>query len=184
MTGINYGPSYSLQYDLNGRLSGMQDVGGTVATASYDAGTGLMTGLSYFGFSETRQYNSLMQMTRQTVANSGTNVMDMQYNFTPGANNGRISAEADKLLAEQFRDQIPNADQAHHFAAFLQLGYAWGSAVGSMVANAWEVLEGTSGNPADIALGTYAASLGAALKAGTLAPSRAGDVIRSTICNH
>jgi len=102
MTGINYGPSYTLQYDGNGRLSGMQDTtnGNTVATASYDSGSGLMTGLSYFGFAETRTFNSLMQMTRQTVTNVGTTVMDMQYNFAAGANNGRITSSVDNMNSE------------------------------------------------------------------------------------
>src|SRR6516164_576024 len=102
MTGINYGPSYTLQYDGNGRLSGMQDTtnGNTVATASYDSGSGLMTGLSYFGFAETRTFNSLLQMTRQTVTNVGTTVMDMQYNFAAGANNGRITSSVDNMNSE------------------------------------------------------------------------------------
>ena len=51
-----------------------------------------MTGLNYFGFNETMQYNSLMQMTHQTVSNGMTPVMDMQYNFTAGQNNGRIAS--------------------------------------------------------------------------------------------
>ena len=97
MTGINYGPSYSLQYDGNGRLSGMN---GTDVTATYDAGTGLMTGLNYFGFNETMQYNSLMQMTHQTVSNGMTPVMDMQYNFTAGQNNGRIASSVDGIAGE------------------------------------------------------------------------------------
>ena len=89
MTGTNYGPQYSLQYDVNGRLSGMLDAANgnaTVATASYGV-AGEMLGLSYFGYSETRTYNNLLQMTRQTVSG----MMDMQYVYQAGANNGRIT---------------------------------------------------------------------------------------------
>ena len=46
----------------------MQERGNTtVATATYGV-AGEMTGLSYFGYSETRTYNALLQMTRQTVS--------------------------------------------------------------------------------------------------------------------
>ena len=39
MTGTNYGPNYTFQYDVNGRLGGMQEVvngyGSPVASATY-----------------------------------------------------------------------------------------------------------------------------------------------------
>lgn len=103
MTATNYGPSYTFQFDVNGRLSGMMDVAtqGGVASASYDAGLGVMTGLGYSGYNESRQFNDLLQMTRQTVATGGTNVMDLQYNFgTAGQNNGRIVSMADNVVGE------------------------------------------------------------------------------------
>jgi RHS repeat-associated protein len=53
-------------------------------------------------------------------------------------------------FAPQYQDEIPNADQAHHFAAFFQLGYMYGSMVGSIAATWWEKLEGTAGNIGDI----------------------------------
>uniref|UniRef100_Q024R0 YD repeat protein n=1 Tax=Solibacter usitatus (strain Ellin6076) TaxID=234267 RepID=Q024R0_SOLUE len=98
MTGTNYGPQYSLQYDVNGRLSGMQDAANgntTVATANYGV-AGEMLGLSYFGYSETRTYNSLLQMTRQTVSG----MMDMQYVYQNGQNNGRIVQAIDGIANE------------------------------------------------------------------------------------
>ena len=98
MTGTNYGPHYSLQYDVNGRLSGMLDAANgntTVATASYGV-AGEMSGLSYFGYNETRTYNNLMQMTHQTVSG----LMDMQYIYQSGANNGRITKAIDGIAGE------------------------------------------------------------------------------------
>ena len=64
------GPTYRMQFDTMGRVGSMQDASdnSTVASASYDNGTGLLNSLSYFGFSETRQFNNLLQMTRQTVS--------------------------------------------------------------------------------------------------------------------
>ena len=98
MTGTNYGPSYSLQYDVNGRLSGLLDAANgnaTVATASYGV-AGEMLGLSYFGYNETRSYNSLLQMTQQTVSG----MMDMQYLYAAGSNNGRITQAIDGIAGE------------------------------------------------------------------------------------
>uniref|UniRef100_Q024R2 YD repeat protein n=1 Tax=Solibacter usitatus (strain Ellin6076) TaxID=234267 RepID=Q024R2_SOLUE len=98
MTGTNYGPQYSLQYDVNGRLSGMLDAANgnaTVATANYGV-AGEMLGLSYFGYSETRTFNSLLQMTRQTVSG----MMDMQYVYQNGQNNGRIVQSIDGIANE------------------------------------------------------------------------------------
>src|ERR1039458_5274898 len=104
-----------MQYDANGRLGGMQE--GAVAdplavSASYGV-AGEMLGLAYQGpylagydgqvtwYSETRTYNTLLQLTRQTGTagisgplGSGT-MMDMQYVYTGGANNGRMAQSID-----------------------------------------------------------------------------------------
>ena len=39
---------------------------------------------------ETREYNSVGQMTRILATQSGSATMDLRYDFTAGANNGRI----------------------------------------------------------------------------------------------
>jgi RHS repeat-associated protein len=107
MTQINYpgGPSYQMQFDNMGRVGSMLDVSNgtygapTVASASYGA-AGQITNLSYFGWSETRTFNSLLQMTQQTVSNGSSNVMDQQYLYTSGANNGRITSSVDGTIGE------------------------------------------------------------------------------------
>ncbi len=55
-----------------------------------------MLGLSYFGYNETRSYNSLLQMTHQTVSG----MMDMQYLYAAGSNNGRITQAIDGIAGE------------------------------------------------------------------------------------
>src|SRR5947209_1579001 len=76
----NGGPLYQFQFDAMGRPSTMQDISNgtyfppTVASASYGV-SGELLNLSYNGYSETRTYNSLLQLTRMTVAG----MMDMQY---------------------------------------------------------------------------------------------------------
>src|SRR5438270_13884295 len=83
-------------------VNGMQDLtgGGTsgpsVASATYGV-AGQMDSMSYFGYSESRQYNSMFQMTRQTVIGQ----MDMQYVFdASGQNNGRIIQSIDGIAGE------------------------------------------------------------------------------------
>jgi YD repeat-containing protein len=39
-------------------------------------------------------------LTRQTVTNAGATVMDMQYVFAAGANNGRITSSIDGVVGE------------------------------------------------------------------------------------
>jgi RHS repeat-associated protein len=84
----------------------------------------------------------------------------------------------------QFQDQIPNADQAHHFAAFFQIGFTYGAGTGAAAATWWERLEGTPGNAGDIALGAAAAQIGANVAAGTLAVNQVGAEIRNDLCRH
>src|SRR5262249_8140323 len=92
------GPKDTYTYDAMGRLSGMSG-GGVNATATYGV-AGEMLGLSYNGLTETRTYNSMLQLTRQTVTGAGSTLMDMQYLFAAGANNGRIASSVDGVLGE------------------------------------------------------------------------------------
>jgi RHS repeat-associated protein len=105
---------YLYFYDAQGRLNGMTETscltqtviynacspnnGSTVATAGYGA-AGEMTALTYDGYSETRTYNSLLQLTRMTATGSGQTVMDMQYTFSGTQNNGRITQSTDGTIA-------------------------------------------------------------------------------------
>jgi RHS repeat-associated protein len=89
------GETHGFTFDAMGRVSGM----GGVGSISYGA-AGQITGLDYFGMSETRTYNSLLQMTRQTVTQGAGTVLDMEYVFTAGANDGRITSSVDHVLGE------------------------------------------------------------------------------------
>jgi RHS repeat-associated protein len=92
------GPKYTYGFDSMGRVNGMTDANTSAQVGSVTYGTaGEITALSYFGVGESRTYNSLLQMTRQTV----TGMMDMQYVFDPnGHNNGRIVKSIDGMLGE------------------------------------------------------------------------------------
>src|SRR5690349_18699772 len=84
------GTKYSYNYDAMGRMGSMDRAGlypwTGIATATYGVAGELLT-LTHAEMSETRQYNSMYQMTRMTAAAGGTTVMDMQYNYPVGANN-------------------------------------------------------------------------------------------------
>ncbi|MCX6633446.1 MAG: hypothetical protein NTW28_38105 [Candidatus Solibacter sp.] len=119
MTGTNYGPQYTFQYAANDRLGGMSGSDLTM-TASYGV-AGEMTGLSYGGYSETRTYNALLQLTRTTV----TGMMDMQYVYAAGANNGRITQATDWVAGETVNYTY---DALNRLAAAGATNGTWGQA--------------------------------------------------------
>jgi RHS repeat-associated protein len=109
---------FNYQFDAMGRPSGMTTQGcanggdppgclytQTIATANYTT-TGQLSTMTYDNLIETRTYNNLLQLQRMTVyeqpVNQMTigNIMDMQYNYTAGANNGRISSSVDYIAGE------------------------------------------------------------------------------------
>jgi len=59
-------PTMAYQYDANGRLNTLTSGGSTFATATYTP-AGQLYQLSYGGLTETRTYNSMMQLIAQSV---------------------------------------------------------------------------------------------------------------------
>jgi len=98
MTNMTYpsGTALAYQYDSMSRLSGITQNGNAIATATYTAASQLNT-LQY-AYNEQRTYNILMHLTHLTVAGIGS--VDMQYNYTAGLNNGRVSSTTDNVLGE------------------------------------------------------------------------------------
>jgi hypothetical protein len=82
-----------------GRLGTMTENGSQLGSTTYKP-WGALASLVYDSFTENRTFNSLQQMTRQTTSSGGTAVMDMQYNFTAGQNNGRIANSVDGVTGE------------------------------------------------------------------------------------
>ena len=99
--------TYNYSFDAMGRLGGMTDGNSNlVASATY----GLTGQVSSFwmsnGTTDTRTYNSLMQMTRQTVTElvggwSNVTLMDMEYRYTAGQNNEQIAQSKDWVTLEE-----------------------------------------------------------------------------------
>ena len=66
-----------------------------IASATYGPAGEMATLTSAVG-TETRTYNSLLQLTHQVVPN----YMDMTYNYSSTQNNGRITSSVDAVTGE------------------------------------------------------------------------------------
>ena len=118
MTGIQYpggwngtstiaGPSVGYTYDSMGRLGGITSPSPNYS-ATYNAANQLLTlgvGTGFLGFNETRQYNSLGQLTNITAgSNNGAGFqaqLNITYNFSSTQNNGKITSQTDGISGEQ-----------------------------------------------------------------------------------
>src|ERR1700683_348077 len=58
--------------------------------------SGQLYTLSWGGYGETRTYNSLMQLTNQSVPGA----LNMTYNYSATQNNGRITGSVDGITGE------------------------------------------------------------------------------------
>ena len=95
----------------------------------------------------------------------------------------------DNGFLSQFRNTVDdsangNGDQAHHFAAFLEWGYEFGSAAGQTASSFLEFAQGLYNgtvNGGDINLGNFAAQIGADLRSGTISITAAVQKI-SGLC--
>ncbi len=87
----------------------------TVASgAAYNA-AGQLTSLSYLGYTETRQYNTRLQMTRLTASGTGLLPVDLEYRFSATANDDRIT---------QMKDWITGEEVSYTYDSLARLGTA------------------------------------------------------------
>ena len=70
-----------------------------ITGATYNA-AGQLLQMTAPGYTETRQYNTNLQLTRITAGN-GTPAMDLSYNYPAANNNGRIQSMVDNVSGEQ-----------------------------------------------------------------------------------
>ncbi len=111
------GNSFTFGYDLMGRLNTMSQDGTQQASASYGVASEI-TSLSYYGYTETRTYNSLLQLTRQTIPG----VFDTEY-IPTGANNGRITSSIDHISGDQVNYTYDSLQRLTHAET---VSSAWG----------------------------------------------------------
>jgi hypothetical protein len=96
--------------------------------------------------------------------------------------------------AAQYQNTLPdnadtgwNGDQGHHFAAFFQAGYLYGSNAAGMAAWAleyWQGLDSGIMNLGDVNLGEVAAQIGADLRSGVITTAQVGNAIKNNLCQH
>jgi YD repeat-containing protein len=65
-----------------------------VSNVQYGAASQMLQ-MTYSGITETRQYNNMFQLTQLTAGS-----VNMQYNYTAGSNNGKISSQSDLVSGE------------------------------------------------------------------------------------
>jgi RHS repeat-associated protein len=132
MTSLNYpGNTNELTYtyDAMAHQNGMSDsVTGYSASATYGT-AGEMDSLSYAGYpnygrvNETLTYNSMWQLTGMSANTGATTVMSVQYGYTAGHNNGRISNSVDGVLGQTVNYTY---DSLNRLATAQATNGAWG----------------------------------------------------------
>ena len=98
-------PTFSYSYDSMMRLSSMNDnsnysqpvVNGLIYNAANQ-----VKAINYYDATETRAYNSLMQLTNITTNDVylPSSKINITYNYTAGSNNGKIASATDSLSGE------------------------------------------------------------------------------------
>jgi len=100
MTSVSYpnaGPTYTYSFDSMSRPTGLTDQNNYAAVSSVQyAPSNQMLSLNYFGVSESRTYNTLMQLTNITIPGQ----LNLTYNYPTGTNNGKISSQYDAISGE------------------------------------------------------------------------------------
>jgi RHS repeat-associated protein len=92
------GPVYQVTYDSMGRPNGMSSSGTSVVNSvAYNAAS-QMTNVCYFGYCDTRSYNSMGQLVE--IADP---TVHYTYTYPAGANNGEISSQTNMFTGKTIR---------------------------------------------------------------------------------
>src|SRR5207244_13167070 len=89
---------YDYTYDTLGRPTKLTQylVGDVVSNAQYGEANQLLQ-MSYGPYTETRSYNTNLQLTRQQVTGTSLPSVDLQYTYSTSQNNGRITQASSTL---------------------------------------------------------------------------------------
>jgi len=106
-------PIAAMQYDVNSRLTGMtmddqNGQGPQPFAAPRTMRRGQLYTLQVEGWTETRTYNSLMQLINQSVPTT----LNMTYNYSATLNNGRITSSVDGVTGENTDVHVRRAEPA------------------------------------------------------------------------
>jgi hypothetical protein len=95
------GPNLGWAFDTMGRLNTMTDLGaGTsiISATTYGPSNQLLTMSG--SVSESRTYNSMVQLTQLTVSNSSGTQVNTTYTYSGTQNNGKIVSQYDAISGE------------------------------------------------------------------------------------
>jgi len=97
----NAGPTYAYSFDSMSRPIGLTDQNNYAAVSGVQYGgscalANQLSSMSYFGVTESRCYNTQMQLTNVTVGGQ----LNITYNYPTGTNNGKISSQTDAISGE------------------------------------------------------------------------------------
>ncbi len=111
-----------------GRLSGLKDFNNAdiVNNVTYGPAGQLLT-LSWMNYTETRQYNNLLQRTRLTAAGGSQGSLDLEHKFSSNQNNGRITAMKDWVTGEEVQYTY---DALQRLTRAETIGPEWGATYG------------------------------------------------------
>src|SRR5579871_1508659 len=127
MASVSYpsgGNTYTYSFDSLDRPATLTDQNNNqvVSSVQYNAANQILA-MNYFGGSETRQYNSLGQVT--SMAASGSTSLNRTYTYPAGTNNGKISSMTDNLSGETVTYQYDSLNRLISAA-----GSGWGETYG------------------------------------------------------
>jgi len=158
MTSVSYpatykgvGPVYTNSFDSMSRLTGLTDQNNNtdVSGVSYNAANKFL-GITYFGATETRQYNNLFQLTQLTT--TGTTSISYTYNYPTGTNNGQIGSQvvSGETITYQY-DSLKRLISATSSAS-------WGDSYGYDAFGNLLSMTPTAGSPPQLSLGVNPAN--------------------------
>jgi len=127
MASVSYpsgGNTYTYSFDSLDRPNTLTDQNSNqvVSNVQYNAASQILS-MNYFSGSETRQYNSLGQVT--SIVASGSTSLNRTYRYPTGTNNGKISSMTDNISGETVTYQYDSLNRLISAA-----GSGWGENYG------------------------------------------------------
>jgi RHS repeat-associated protein len=102
-------PQYNYSYDTMMRPAGMTDLSSTLVSSVAYGPANEMLSMSYNGGTETRTYNSMLQLTQLVNTTPGQN-LNITYTF-PSGNAGKITSQTDNLSGETISYQYDSLNR-------------------------------------------------------------------------
>ena len=146
------GNTYTYSFDSLDRPDALTDQHSNqvVSSVQYNAANQVLS-MNYFSGSETRQYNSLGQVT--SIVASGSTSLNRTYTYPTGTNNGKISSMTDNISGETVTYQYDSLNRLISAA-----GSGWGENYGYDAFGNLLSKTPTAGSPPTLSIGVNTAN--------------------------